>query len=231
MGPPLVGGRLAWGLLAGVLVAAGLWLRASALAPSSLWLDDAWISLVHRADSVGQVVDMSLTAPGFGLTLATLFGLTGFSELTAQLPALTAGLVGPVAVLVVARRCGLAWSAAVLAAVLLLVAPEHVLHSTRVKAFTADTLFGVAALGCGWWLVARDSADRRVWAALVGVGVVGTAYSAAAALVVVPVVAAVWLVVLGRALAGRPIDAAGAAAGTLAGAPRNPRPRREVDPR
>lgn len=190
-------------LLAGGLVVVGLWLRASALAPSSLWLDDAWISLVHRADSVGQVIDMSLTAPGFGLTLAGLFAATGFSELTAQLPALIAGLIGPVAVLVVARRCGLAWAAALLAAVLLLVAPEHVLHSTRVKAFTADTLFGVVALGCGWWLVARDACDRRVWFTLAGVGITGTVYSAAAALVVAPVVATVWLVLVTRIAMGR----------------------------
>lgn len=169
-------------LLAALAVAAAV-LRIGPIGPSSLWLDDAWTALVVRAESWGQAVDLTITAPGFGLLLRAWLSLVGFSETAAQLPALAFAVLGPPTVYLVARRARLGRAASLLAGALLVLAPAHVTFASRVKQYTLDALLATALLGLAW-RVLEDPADRGRWAWLVAVSVAATVVSAAVAPVV-----------------------------------------------
>lgn len=175
------------------LLGVALLLRWPALDPSSLWLDDAWVALVGRVDSLGEVSRTIVTAPGFTVLLwAWLRGVgaagpTGVSELLAQLPALMAGGLGIVATYVVARRLPTVGRAgATLAAAVVVAAPVHITYSTRVKPYTLDGLLAVVVAGVALWAMRGASParpDRRpLVLALVGIG--ATVVSSSAALAV-----------------------------------------------
>lgn len=162
------------------LLAVSVAVRVGALAPSSLWLDDAWVALVSRADGLGEVVMVGNTAPGFVAMQALVLGVVGFSELTAQLLPFLFGVAAAPALYLVARRCGLCAPAAVLGAALVATSPLHIVHSARVKPFTADALAAVAVLLAGWRVVERPVSARR-WAGLGIVSVLAVVVSAATA--------------------------------------------------
>lgn len=147
-----------------LLVGLALALRWPALSPSSLWLDDAWKSLVVHADGLEDLRLITLTAPGFTALLWGWLALVGFSELAAQMPALLAGLAAPP--LLYAGGVSLGWPrwAAGVAGLLVAVAPGHITYSTRVRQFTLEALLAVALLWLGWRLV-DDPGSRRRWAA------------------------------------------------------------------
>ena len=178
--PPLGAGDavVALGLLAASVV-----VRAGALGPSSLWLDDAWVALATRADGVGEVIMVGNTAPGFVALVALVAGVAGFSELGAQLVPFAVGVLGAPVLYLLARRLGLSMTAALVGAGLLATSPNHVAYSTRVKPFTADALGAVAVLVAGWRVVERPAASRR-WTSLAAVSVVTVVISAAAAVTV-----------------------------------------------
>ncbi len=163
-----------------VLVATGALLRAPALAPSSLWLDDAWLALAGKADGLGELFTVGVTAPGFTAALAAVVSVSGFSSLSAQaLPFALGVAVAPVLYLG-ARRLGLGRGAALVGAALMLAAPIHVVYSGRVKPFTADAVLAVLVLLSGWRVV-QDAGDRRRWWWLTLVAVGGVMVSAAVA--------------------------------------------------
>ena len=170
-----------------VVVIAGVasLMRAPALAPSSLWLDDAWVAMASRAEGLDSLLVVP-TAKGFAALLGAWFDVSGFSELRAQLLPFAFGVAGPAALYLVAVRvCRLPRAAALLAAAVLAAAPMHVEYSTRVKQFSLDALLTVAVLALGWRVVERPGNPRRWWQ-LAGGGLAAVILSAAAA----PVVAA-----------------------------------------
>lgn len=207
-------GRARWWVLdaavvAGVTVGAAL-LRIGPLGPSSLWLDDAWVALAHRADELGELRFVGSSAPGFVLLLRTWLAAVGFDEVTAQVLPLAAGVAAPGLAYVVARRFGCGRAAASTAAIVLVTSPMAVEHATRVKQYTVEVIVALVVLAVGGAVLADIRAPRR-WGALVVVGALATAMSAFLALYVVAGVAA------GLALARRRRDARGARLALLAG--------------
>lgn len=153
------------------LAVAGAVLRAAQLGPSSLWLDDAWLALVSRADGLGEVVTVGVTAPGFAAALAAVFGVVGPSSVAAQALPFALGVAAAPLLYLLARRLGLGRGAALVGAALVLAAPVHVAYSGRVKPFTADAVLAAVVLFSGWWVVERPDERRRWgWLALVAVG-------------------------------------------------------------
>jgi len=136
-------------------VASGL-LRVGDLAPSSLWLDDAWVAVVHRV-SYFDAVDTGVTAPGFAFSLKVWFDLVGFSELGSQLPAYVAGSVAAAAAFVVLRgRVHVA--IAVGAGIAVAFAPIHIEQSVHVKQYTIEVLLAFLIVSCG--LRALDEPEK-----------------------------------------------------------------------
>jgi hypothetical protein len=183
-----------------VLIVVGAVLMARPLGPRSLWIDDAWIALVVRADGLADVLLVGLTAPGFAALLAGVFSVAGFSELTAQAVPYAFGVVAAPALYLVARRSRLGRPAALLAAGLLLSAPELLTHASRVKQFTAEAVVVVVLLGAGAAVLRSPAAPRR-WALLLTVSVVGTTLSSATAVTAAAAFAAGGLAAL-RAVGG-----------------------------
>lgn len=176
------GQRRAWTVVADaatvvLLVALAAWLRAPALGPSSLWLDDAWVALVHRTEGWQELRYVGFAAPGFVAVLKGWLAVAGPSELAAQLPAFVAGLLAPPAAFLLARWRRWHRAAALVAGMVLVTSPVAILYATRVKQYTVEALLGVVLLALALWLL-DDRTDRRRWMAFVGVGGVATAVSA-----------------------------------------------------
>ena len=158
-------------LTAIALVLIGTVMRVSQLGPSSLWLDDAWLALVSRADGLGEVVTVGVTAPGFAAALAAVFGVVRPSSVAAQALPFSMGVAAAPLLYLMARRLGLGRGAALVGAALVLAAPVHVTYSGRVKPFTADALLAAVVLFSGWRVVERPGEGRRWgWLALVAMG-------------------------------------------------------------
>ena len=194
-----------------VLLAAGAALRAGALGPSSLWLDDAWLALAGRASGLQEVAMVGATAPGFAALLAGLLAVAGFSEVVAQALPFALGVAAAPALYLVARRMGLARPAAIAGAALLVSAPLHIVYSGRVKPFTADAVGATLVLLAGWRVVERPGCGRR-WAWLGVASVIATVVSAAA----VATIAGAYLAGLVAAALGRRLRPALAATGGFA---------------
>lgn len=159
------------------LVALGWSLRSGALGPSSLWLDDAWVALVHRTEGLDELRRVGFAAPGFAALLRGWFALVGFDELRAQLPALLAGVATPPALYLLARRLRWHPAAGLLGAAALVASPIAIMYATRVKQYTLEGLLGVLLLALALWLLGDVRDDRR-WAVFVGAGVLATGTSA-----------------------------------------------------
>jgi hypothetical protein len=155
---PVVGGPDL--LIAAGLAAGSWWARWPGWGAPSLWLDDAWQALVHRADTVGELIQVSATAPGFAATLKTWFVVLGFSEATAQALPLILGIAWPPLLYLVLRWLGLGRSPALLATGIAVMSPIHATYSTRVKQFTTDALLSTALLGGAW--AAREGRVRAI---------------------------------------------------------------------
>lgn len=163
--PAVLHALVALGLLAVAAV-----LRAGPLAPSSLWLDDAWAALVSRV-GVGEAVGMGLTAPGMAVLQWAVFRVAGFSELAAQALPFAFGVAGPALLYLVLVRHRLRPPAALVGAALLLASPVHLEFSSRVKQYTLDAVLVIGLLHLAWSVVEAPGRARR-WAALaVGAGV------------------------------------------------------------
>ena len=181
------------------LVVVGVALRWPPLAPSSLWLDDAWAALVSRADGPGEAAGMGLTAPGLALLHYGLFRLIPFSAARAQALPFAFAVAGPVLVYLLAVRRGVRPPFALVGAAALLAAPIHVVYATRVKQYTLDAVLVLAVVAVAWRVLDRPFHPAR-WVALVVVSIGATAMSAAVA----PYVAAAFLAAGVAALRARP---------------------------
>jgi len=141
-------------------------LALSALGPSSLWRDDAWVALVHRV-SFTQALRMGVTAPGFTMAMRTWLWVVGFSELRAQIPAFLAFVATPPLLYLLALRMRLRWPAALLAATLLATSAPLLEVAGRVKVYSFDALAAVVVLWLGWDAAEEPAAPVR-WVALAG---------------------------------------------------------------
>ena len=123
-------------------------LRTNLLA-LSLWLDDAWVALVARMN-FDQVTQMGMTSFGFNMILWVWLHLVRFSNFNAQFIPFLAGSLGPVVLYALAIRKRLAPVAGIIGALLLAIAPKHVLYSSTVKQYTTEallvTFFDLASL-------------------------------------------------------------------------------------
>lgn len=181
-----------------VLTVAAYLVRRSGLGPSSLWLDDAWVALVHRVDAFSDVWRMGLTSPGFAVLLKAWLGVAGFTSPAAQAIPFVAGTLTPGAVYAVGRRLRLRRTTALIAGVLLVLAPVHALYSTRVKQYALDGFLVVGLL----WLALRASERAALtsrWRALCGAAALATVVSTT----VVPAAAAMTVGALLRTLRSR----------------------------
>lgn len=162
------------------LVVAGALIRLPPLGPSSLWLDDAWLALATRAESLGEVATVGVTAPGFAVALAAVVAVFGFSSAAAQALPFALGVAAPPVLYLLGRRSGFGRGAALAGAALLLAAPLHIVYSGRVKPFTADAVLAAVVLFCGWRVVERPGDGRR-WGWLALAALASVAVSAAVA--------------------------------------------------
>lgn len=166
------------------LVVAWFALRAGWQAPSTLWLDDAWLALVTKADGVVDAARVGVTAPGFALLLDGVHAVTGAVEGLVRV-ALVSALLAPVVVYVAARTgFALAPIPALVAGVTTAAAPVLVDYATRVKPFTIDVVLAAAVLGVAASVLREPERQRRWWA-LAGIAVGAVAVSAAVASTVV----------------------------------------------
>lgn len=179
---------VAWTGLALVVVVAVV-VRWPALAPNTLWLDDAWVALVARADDPAAFARLTFTVPGFTAVVWATIELAGMSSLAAQAPALVAGLAAVPVAWATARRVGARVPAALLAASLVAVAPAHVTYSTRVKAYTTEVLLALVLILLAAGVVEEPDRPRR-WGVLTVVAIVATCVSATLAFAVGGVVVA-----------------------------------------
>jgi hypothetical protein len=179
------GGRLLDALVAVVLLGAAAALRARPLAPHSLWIDDAWVSLLWKVHSFGDVRRISVASPGFVVLLKAWFGIVHFSALRAQLPAFVCGVLGPPVTYLAARAWRLVRPAALVAAGVILTSPMHIRYSSRVKAFAAEALAAAIVLVIADRLLsAPDRRDR--WYAFGVAAALATVLSSPLGIVVVP---------------------------------------------
>jgi hypothetical protein len=162
--------------------------RLAGYNPSSLWLDDAWMALVHKAPSVTDSVGLGPSAPGFAVLLYGWLKAAGFTNAHAQLPALLLGVAACAAVYLVGVRIGLGRLPALAAALVLAWSPAHARYSVAVKQYSLDSLLavGLLLLGVG---AAQSPLDRRRWAGLVGASGLAMVMSGSTAPVAVAAVA------------------------------------------
>ncbi len=172
-----------------LLLAFKFLLVAPALAPSSLYRDDAWQALAVRVNGPVDITKTGVTAPGFAWGLR-LLGAAPLSEIALQTPALVAGLLGPLLLFILARWWGLSRAASLLCAMLLCVAPTHTEYTIRVKPYTLDALATIACLMIA--KVACDQPNKRLaWFLLIGFSTVAFLISATAGLAAFAMVIAV----------------------------------------
>ena len=182
-------------LVVAILGGAVLLLAWPSLAPSSLWLDDAWQTLIIKARTWHDIKLVSLTAPGYTLALKGWFDLAGFSELRAQLPGLTCALMLPGATYAAARAWGIGRFGALLGGSLMAFSPTLLMVGTRVKQFSLNALLALGLI----WIASRivdTGPSLSRWAGLLGlcIGaiVVSGAVAPVAGGVIVVVIAVTW---------------------------------------
>ena len=144
--------------------------RAAYLGPPSLWVDDAWVTLVTKIHSLAEFRLVSQTAPGFTALLKGCLGLAGFSEANAQLLPFVFGIVTPAVAYIAFLTLGLRRLGAGTGALLLVVSPILITESTRVKQYTLDSLCSLVLLVLSIRLL-DDVRSRRRWWALAITGV------------------------------------------------------------
>ena len=171
------------------LVAVGLvgfsaFLRRHGLAPSSLWLDDAWVAAGASVARWDQLLWTGLVSPGFSVLLRLFIAVGGSEPVAAQALPLTAGAVAPALIFLMLGKQGCRRTVALVAALALAVAPMHVRYSVFVKQYTVEAVLSVALLWCAWTIVS-DGFSRRRWLRLLVVAGVSFAISAAVAPVIV----------------------------------------------
>lgn len=148
-------------MLAGAAVV--LWGTWHALAPGSLWIDDAWVALAAKAQGPSQLAATMITAHGFVVLLAGWMGLAGTQGLAPQFLPLVFGMLAPGLLFLGLRRAA-RWpmAAATLATVMVATSPLVVTFSGRVKQYTLDVVLA-AALTSAALAIAAAPTRRRLW--------------------------------------------------------------------
>jgi Dolichyl-phosphate-mannose-protein mannosyltransferase len=147
------------------LAAVSALLRGRPLGPQSLWLDDAWIALAHKAGSVRELSVVGLTAPGFAALLKGWIGLVGFSSVKAQLLPFLFGVAASPALYLVLVRRGVSRLAAATGAALIAFSTVHATQSTHVKQYTLDAFVAIVLIALFWWLIEEPDRLQRWWLA------------------------------------------------------------------
>lgn len=153
------------GIVSALVLALAL-LRVDLLGPSSLWLDDAWVALAHRAESWTELRYTGLTSPGFAVLLKSWLALVGFSETNAQLLPFLGGVTAPGLMYVVARRIHFDRIPSLAGAAVVGLAPMVVTYTTRVKQFTLESLIALGLLLLGIRLIRQTTVRATVGFAL-----------------------------------------------------------------
>lgn len=167
--------------------------RRSALNPSSIWLDDAWLALGARLPW-SDIPDVGLTALGFAALVKISGSLFGPSSLAFQaLPFLLGVSMAPATFLVL-RRYGHGLLGAA-TSMLVVWAPVHVTYSSRVKQYTLEGVAGLLLLYLAIGLL--DELDnRRCWALISGASIAAIVLSTSMIVIVVSWCGAVGIAVL-----------------------------------
>jgi hypothetical protein len=121
-----------------------------------LFYDDAWQALGVWKGSVGELISVGQTQPGFTAGLMAWTRVFGMGTASLVTPALIAGTLGPPLLYVALRRFGYARSIAFLMAAALTSAEVHIAYSHHVKTYTFDVLIML-----GLALAVRQLARRR----------------------------------------------------------------------
>jgi len=145
------------------LVGLAVVLRAGALGPPSLWVDDAWVALATKTHGLHELLLASQTAPGFSLLTKGWLALVGFSEINAQLLPFAFGILLPVVAYLAVRTRGVGRLGAGAGAFALVVSPILVTESTRVKQFTLDAVCSLVLLVLAWGLLDDIRSAKRWW--------------------------------------------------------------------
>ncbi len=171
------------------IVVVGLWLRLPGASSRGLFRDDAWVAMTSRV-SLGTALRMAATAPGFTLIERTWILLDPGSSAWAQLLPVALGVVGIVAMFVLARYLGLSAWLALATSAFVAFSPVVVTYSTHVKEYSLDLVLACALLGLGE--AARRQPGRRRLGALAAVSCVALVLSAS----VVVIIGGVWAMLL-----------------------------------
>ena len=190
----------------------GIGLRITSLAKGGLFQDDAWVALTGTVP-FSKALHMAGTAPGFVGLLHAWLPLNSTSATWAALPALLFGVVGIFLAFPTFRLLGLSERSAAVGAVLFAISPVAIATSGHVKQYSLDASLSFLLLG--GFVVARKRHGR--WLVALGVVSVAGLWCSAS---VVPVVAAVWLLLLSDAVLSPDVRrqlviAAGATGGAL----------------
>ncbi|HSB64089.1 MAG TPA: hypothetical protein VLJ18_07980 [Thermoanaerobaculia bacterium] len=153
-------GALFWGAIAAVVLLA-LSLRLPGLAPSSLYLDDAWVAVLARDASLSDLLAIRPPHPvGFLVLLAFARRLLPGAELSLQLLPFAASLaLVPLGAWLVRRRAG-GLAGGILAAVLLALNPAHSAFAVRVKPYATDALLSLVLVAATERCLSEPSARR-----------------------------------------------------------------------
>jgi hypothetical protein len=164
------------------IVSAGVWLRLAGLSTRGLWRDDAWVALSSRVP-IGTALRMGATAPGFTMIERAWIQLDPGSSWWAQQLPFALGVLGIVAMFLLARYLGLpAWLSLATAAFVAL-SPVTIAYSTHTKQYSTDVVAACALLGLGE-SARRRPGRRQLWT-LAAASCVGFVISASVVVVVV----------------------------------------------
>ncbi len=134
--------------------------RYKPLWPSSLWFDDAWVAAAYRLPW-SDIPTVGLTAPGFVGLLKVAGVLFGNSSITfLAIPLFFGVTLAPMLWFVLKAHTG-TWIAAAVS-LLVVWAPVHMTHSSRVKQYTFDSFASLVLIVVGWRLL-EGLNDWRRW--------------------------------------------------------------------
>ena len=119
--------------------------RRAGLPGDGLWFDDSWVAAAAMRGNISQLMTIGTAHPAFTTLLMSVnaLGNGGVKEL--GVPALLAGTAGPVLLYFALRSFHYERAVALVVSAALVVAPIHILYSGRVKPYTFDTLWVIAA--------------------------------------------------------------------------------------
>ena len=184
-------------VLLACLAAAAIALAIPLLGPTSFHLSDAWQALAVRVP-FGDIPRVGVTAPGYGFVLRLWSIVAGHSNLALEVPSVVAGVLGPIAVYLLARRLLYGRATALVAATMLLTSVNQIVFSSRPKPYVSDVLVATGLLWLGFALL-KDPTRTRRWIALTSAALAALIFSASTAPVAIAALGVPALVVVAHA--------------------------------